>query len=76
VEETEHRVEGNKHNLNSASGHGDEINCKETERVGTKLNGVNASELPFEEAQKCSDWNFLFEAVGGSLIPNIELPAR
>jgi len=40
------------------------------------LNGVNASELPFEEAQKCLDWSVLFELVEGSHIPNIELPVR
>jgi len=40
------------------------------------LNGLNASELPFEEAQECLDWGVLFEAVDGSHIPNIELPVR
>ena len=54
--------------------HRDEINCKETEKAGSKLNGVNASELPFKEIQKCSDWSALFEAASSSHITNIELP--
>lgn len=37
---------------------------------------VNESELPFEEAQKWSDWSVLFEAVGCSHIQNIELSVR
>lgn len=40
------------------------------------MNGVNASELSFEEAQKCLAWGVLFEAVDGSHIPNTKLPVR